>query len=280
VAAGIFVTVHVANYYNAYGQILRRAEANYPLSPAGRLTVSHEMIRFGIWAFATYVAWALIGATIAAKTRDRILWTMPILVYVLSPLPAMMVLQDRPAFRLILDPYDVPGGGPGAGRWAFLLLHLALVLLPGAVVALRMSEPRPRADGHARVAFLLCGVLGILVYMRQRYVTDGTFQFNVETHLTLVILFIVGAALGVKRGWFPWVHVALAFLFSEAFYIASDWIDPLEPPIFSAGTHFRLLLMALLPQLVAVGLGALSDPLARYLRSRRGRQPALTPQTT
>jgi hypothetical protein len=265
-SAAVFCAIHALNYYHYVAPIYRRVPAGSPMAQTG---LTWDMVAYGMRSFALYTGFTLAGITIAAKTKDRFLWMLPPVLFVLSPLPGMLILQDRPALRPILDPYEIPGSGPGLWRWIFAVGDLVLVLLPGAIVAFRAAARRPRVDRHARLAFVACATLVVLLYLRQQYMANNSFDVNIQAHLMLAILFIVGASLGTKRPWFPVVHLVVAFCLSDAFMVVPEWIHPTWVKGLSSGGLLHLTWRMFLPALMAVSLGALSDPLAGYLRHRR-----------
>lgn len=271
-AAAAFVGWHSLDLYRALAPIYRRTP---PGSPIHDLSLARQVVGYAVVALALYVGFVLAGSAIAVKTRDLVLWALPAMLYVFSPLPGMLLFRDRASLRPILDPYGAPGTGTGGWRWLFALADLVLVLAPAAVIALgqrKRGESRARADWAARGAFIVCAALGFALYLRQQYVANGSFDVNVEAHLMLGIVFVIGASMGVRRPWFPFVHTAVAFCLSEAVFVLINIGTSLA--VGSALHMVRLAATTMAPTLTAVGLGALSDPLARYLRSRGARSSA------
>lgn len=263
VAAGLFVELHAANLVQAAGP------------GAGGLTESslgREVAVFSVVSATIFAGFSLVGVAIAARTRNRLLWAMPAVLYVLSPLPGTVLRGGSPVLRPLIDPYT----GGGVGIWRFAIADLILVLLPGAVVAARTSRGGRRFDGHATVAFLACAILGALAYLRHQGLATGAFDVNLDAHLPLAVLFVAGAALGTRKPWFPTVHLLLAILFAtEAAWFLADWaIGDTYREAASTLEKLDLLGAMFVPPLTAVELGALSDPLARFLRKRRHRRRA------
>lgn len=261
-----FVLLHVLNFV----QVIEGT----PRSRVGQPGLGREAAVVAVVALTVYAAFALTGVALAAKTRGRLLWALPAVLYVLSPLPGTVLRGDGHVLRPLIDPYSSGGGG----IWRFALADLFLVLLPGAVVAARTSGHGRRVDGRAGVAFLACAVLGALLYLRHQGLSTGEFEVNVDAHLPLAVLFVAGAALGTKKPWFPAIHLLLAALFAtEAVWFLADWA--FADTFRAAGTLEKLDLLAAIfvPSMMAVGLGALTDPLARYLRRRDDHRRASPP---
>jgi len=271
--AALFVGWHSFDEYRALAPFYRHTALTAPIH---QTSLSREVLGSALVTLAIYVGFAVSSAAIAAKTRDRILWIVPGTMFVFSTLPGMLLFQDRAALRPIVDRYAGPGSGTGGWNWLFALADLALILVPGAVVALgvaRRGEAATRADDSARLAFVVCGALAFVFYLRARYVSTGSFDVNVSAHLMLGVLFVVGASLGVRRPWFPVVHLGVALCLSDAIWVVSS-----IGTSFAVGSTIHMVRLAAstaAPSLAAVGFGALSDPLARYLRARGSRARAV-----
>lgn len=132
-----------------------------------------------------------------------------------------------------------------------------------------------RVDWYDRASFFAVSVLAIWLYMQGQFHEYGSFDFNMGAHLHYGILFIGGVALGARRPWFPWVHIAVAFLLSEAPAVLSAWAVPNEG-IHIGFSNMLTLVFDTKSQLLAIVLGALVLPVGGYLRRRplRNSRPA------
>ena len=152
----------------------------------------------------------------------------------------------------------------------FALGQLALVLLAALPFAFKRTEPVRMSTATAVTA---CGGVAMLLYLLRGYGETGALDVNSAALLPLAFLFVAGAAMGVRRPWFPAVHVLMALAMSDAVFVTLDWAFPTDYFVLPAAGRLRALMSAMGPSIAAVALGAISDPLSRYLLGRR-RVPA------
>lgn len=270
--AAVFLTLHVGNYWSVLRFIASRAPGGTSFH---RIGLVPQSVAFGGMMLATYAAFALAGAAIAAKTRDRFLWVLPAFIFVFGPLAGGLVGLGPITPQPIVS-YHTIWTWP---IWVSSLTDLGLVLLPGAFVAMWGLRAERRADRHDRIAFVLAGAAGFWLYLQGQYRQTGAFDVNVSAHLILLVVFVTGVALGTRRPWFPWVHLAVAYLVSEMPAVVANWAVPLGPNVPSTARQISMVLAAAGPMLLAVGLGAGCEPLAGYLRRRslRGAEAGVHP---
>lgn len=200
-----------------------------------------------------FLALMLMGVVLAA-VGWRHFWMAPALMFhfgrVVPVLVVSLVGQDVP-WRVaapILVETLLSGWGPlGILGWFGGPVLLMLVLAPGYLLT-RRRHPQPihpplgwnEAAGFA-AALLLVGMVTYLALSLSPY---GMDLANVAVDLAPLVLF--GAALGSAKGWWPWAHIAVGFLFG----ITSGWATNI-----------------LWPLVLAAPLSALWQPIAHSVRT-------------
>ena len=261
-AASVFVTVYTIGHWG----LLRRLQIQ--MTSHSPLATSDLGVDAGLYAarmLALFAGVALASAFIAVKTKDPIVWAVPVLAFVGIPWLTWFIGQE-------------PGTPMAIGHlshfwtwtpWQHALFDLSLILAPGAVVAATTPRDGPRVGWGERIVFVCLGSLGLALALQDRFVETGQFRLNLDVDMPLAFLFMVGAALGVRRPWFPWVHLMTAICLSTLWFPLTDWLSPLFSHDVPIPHQVRVVWGSVKGELAAIGLGSAVLPLASYLRTRR-----------
>lgn len=205
-----------------------------------------EHLRGTIAASFTYLALlTILGLALAMRGR-RLLFAAPVLSVTFGPVLLALYHGGEPTARVI------PGLSGSwyllameHGQWAYWIesvVKLVLVLLPGALMALRVDGRRDPFHVLA-IAFLavpatVAGWLGVIYFSYNGRLND----------LDYLVAFAIGAALGFDRPRWPWVLVLVPSLFGS-----------LHPLFFAHGADYLVIACCAL-------LGAATVPLGRIFR--------------
>ena len=218
VAAGatVFVVLQVGlAYYNlhVWGEIVARAIARFP-KQVGSLhepPTTRPLAMVAAGGLAVYGCFAL-AQTAIARRGHRLLWAIPPVAFVL-----LGAITSHGAPQTIGVPWVVACFRDCAtpwylGSWAGSIADLALVLVPGAVVAARMPGVRfsKWIDAPAAAALALCTALAVIVGR-----TWGALGHAPDLAAFSAVV-ALGLLVGTARPWWPWLHVAFAVVASGA----------------------------------------------------------------
>jgi hypothetical protein len=216
---------------------------------------------------------ATVGVAIASEGH-RVLFAAPAAAYVLTDLLVGPVHQPEPIGTAWgIECFSMSGDCSGpwfVGTWVGALVDLALVALPGGVLALRVRSRRwPGVADVSALAAILTVVAAVVAAGWAIAVIDGYLQVR-----ELVIVAAAGLLIGTARRWWPWLHVLLALFATGA--LGWIWEPILFPdPSFPFSQAWPTVLEGTWP-LVAVGLVASAwQPLAWLLRRAKQRPLSL-----
>jgi hypothetical protein len=169
----------------------------------------------------TYVVFALVGVVIASRGH-RLLFMVPAASFVLVAALGFGYAHQPQAigdqwqlqcFRDVCNPWF-------AHAWFGPLVDLALVLIPGLVVAVRARARRwPGVIDQPAIASSLATVA--LVAMAAW--TIAVIQNSIDVP-AVVATGTFGLAIGTARPWWPWVHVLFATLIVGSLVSLMGWI--------------------------------------------------------
>jgi hypothetical protein len=183
-----------------------------------------------------FLALILMGVVLAA-VGWRHLWLAPALIFHLGgvvPFLITLVGQDVPwrvAAPIFVETL-LSGWGPlGVLGWFGGPVLLMLVLAPGYLLN-RRRHPQPIRPplGRNETAGITAALLlvGMVTYLALTVSPYGSEMSYVAVELAPLVLF--GAALGTAKGWWPWTHLAVGFLFG----ITSGWASNMMWPLVLA----------------------------------------------
>lgn len=197
------------------------------LSPGGLAENSLWRIAWETQGVVLLLTVAVVATAFVAAGHRR-LWVIPIALVVLGQ---WAVIQHIQIF-LEPGPFFTAGGGQvflemlvedlfngaifGSRPWVGTMVEVGLlVAMPIKLLRTAPLTSPPTLDHHdlAGLAFVVVAV-GMLAYLWDVFAPYGGAGWSeLETYL---LLFVVGAGIGTRRGWWPWVHVISGLVIGEA----------------------------------------------------------------
>jgi hypothetical protein len=267
--AGLLVFLAIQTLLGLYDiQVIRDAIAR-GLVDGYSLSLRDRLLPALIHGVMGYLIIAAVGLAIAGKGH-RLLFAVPAAAYVLTDFIVGPVHQPEPigtAWGIHCYSMNSFCSGPWfAHAWVGSLVDLALVALPGCVVAVRVrSRWWPGVADPPEVAAILTVVAAVVSAGWAIAVIEGYLHVR-----ELVAVAAAGLLIGTARRWWPWLPILLAAFVTGA--LGWIWYPILFPdPSFPFSQAWPYVLEATWPT-VAVGLVASGwQPLAWLLRrAQRG----------
>ena len=253
---GILAAYNVHLVHDAF----QRGELNgYPSVYASlRLRLLTSLVGGSI----TYLVFAVVGTAIASRGH-RFLFVVPAASYVLVAVIGAGYAHHPHAigdqwqlqcFSEVCTPWF---GHPWFGPMA----DLALVLIPGWVVAVRVRARRwpEMTDPPAIAAFLATVALVATAAWTIRVI-----QNSIDIR-AVVAVGAVGVMIGTARPWWPWLHVLFAILVTGALS-SLVWMAVLPSPNYSELDSLPYLAQATWPMIAVALLASFWQPLSSLLR--------------
>lgn len=210
-----------------------------------------------------YLFFALVGMSIAARGH-RLLFMLPAAGYVLAAAAVGVHQPEAIGTQWWIECYstDFMCGGPWfAHPWFGPLVDLALVLVPGWVVAVRVRARRCPGVTDAPAVAAILAVVGVVALVGW---TIAVIENGLDER-ALVAVAALGIGIGTARPWWPWLHVGFATFVSGS--LAWLWETIIMPdPYFPFSDAWPYIVAGTWP-MIAVGLLASGwQPLAWLLR--------------
>jgi hypothetical protein len=211
--------------YNA--DVAREAfDRGWLSSPFGWATLGSRLPRTLLYGAVAYLALSLAGAAIAGQGH-RLLFVLPA-----TALIFVSVLTSPHQPQAIGLEWTIQCWAPNTCSWPWFahpwvgaFADLALVLVPGAVVA--RSLPARRWPGSTDAA-VIAAILTTAAMAATAWWALEAIRMYVDPAM-LGAVAVLGLALGVARPWWPWLHVIFAAFTVGFLGVVLDvllWPDP------------------------------------------------------
>ncbi len=271
-AVGLVAFLAIQGILAAYNvDVLRDAISRGLLNgyPSVFLSLPRRLLSSLIGGGISYLCFALVGTAIASRGR-RVLFVLPAACFVLVTVFVSGYPHQPQAigeqWQVECFSRSLTCAGPWfAHPWFGSLLDLALVLLPGLVVAVRVHARRATVDVPA-IAVMLATIALLATAGWTIAVIEGSLDLR-----AFVAVGAMGIGLGTARPWWPWLHVLFAALVSGAF--VWFWLSLVFPdPGYSTIDYLPYMAEVAWPMVVVGLLASGWQPLAWLLR-RLDEQP-------
>lgn len=270
-SAAAFVFIQVAltlHNLHVWSQIVAHAVARSPAA-AQSLHPQSSLKPLAIVAAGSLVIFAsFVGAEFGILERGhRVLWAAPAIAFVLL---GVLISNESPkaigvpwivgCFQVCAKPWYLTS-------WTGPMVSLALVLIPGGVVAARTRSAGffRELDGPKVAAIGLCVALAVMVDR-----TSGVLGHSPVASAYVAVV-AAGLGMGTARPWWPWLHILFATAVSGALaWVLSGGGAP-GLPSSPQGSDPVSILWAAGPFLAGVMLASAWEPLATTFRRERTR---------
>jgi uncharacterized protein DUF5658 len=210
---GLFVFLLIQGILAAYNVHLVRDAIDRGLVngyPSNYSSLPRRLLAALILGAVSYALLALVGVAIARRGH-RLLFVLPaVCVVLVSVVGSSYGRQPQPIgtewwIQCFYDACRKPWFGH---PWLGPLVDLALVLVPGWVVAIRVRARRwPEVTDPPAVA----AILATAALVATSAWTTAVIQASVDIR-AVVAVGVFGIVVGAARPWWPWLHVLFATL--------------------------------------------------------------------
>jgi hypothetical protein len=274
-SAVAFVSVQVTltlHNLHVWSEIVARASARSPTS--GQSLHAQSSLKPLVFVAAGSLAIFALFVTTELRIVERghrVIWAVPAVAFVFFGVLISSGVPKAIGVPWIVGCFQVCATPWYLTPWSGALADLALVLIPGGIVAARTrsTHRRRELDAPAVAAVALCVALAVMV--------DRTSA--VLGHSPVISGYVAavaaGVCLGTARPWWPWLHVLFATAVSGALAWTLSGGGAPGLPSSPQGIDPGSILRTAGPLVVGVLLASAWEPVARTFRHVRRRPLSL-----